>query len=647
MKLTATFFCLFLWGITTAQGEYDLLNLTPIERLTYISELYYDALDPYRHLSESEKTMRKHLQTGGQAPFDSIWLVITNKLYTYLHYAGGETPNRLTESEEFDIKEYYMDELHIKWYTIYGEGKMIELFDGQGRIIVFYRFGIKYDDIDHWPGLKPGVNDTYFDESDNSMHVFEYNELGQLTHVVQYHSSESDIRFHCYFEDDRNPKSPPPITLLEHEAVSAAAFTAPKGIEEAIRQSSEGFQPSIQFMDCNHGHICCQSGCRCCPDKFRMLPMSTAIPPMDIEVLPIATAEAPKEAPKPTTPIDYTKILEGGVTLRVFPNENPSYHPLYEFTDARGNVKKYYSTLTTQAFIAASKGESRYNEYNSSGEAWVLRENQQTFCKIDRQGREVLVQIDSEYLGTANIPNSLIREGVYSAMLPLHEHLPDIKDSENDRIELVALVNTAGEVIEGFWAGSIRSMGSNRIKLTSYPNWLGVGEETLPEIKYELYDTELKKIGDRVYNEMGNFIEGLALVSDERGYGYIDRNGKEVIQPQYTDAKDFNRKMMKGNFFEGKAIVCLKGCGVINTEGEVVVPLDYLRFEGFSEGLCAVKKAEGCGYIDTTGRLVIPCIFGTANYFSKGKALVFKKNDKGETEGFYIDTKGNRLEGEK
>jgi len=134
-----------------------------------------------------------------------------------------------------------------------------------------------------------------------------------------------------------------------------------------------------------------------------------------------------------------------------------------------------------------------------------------------------------------------------------------------------------------------------------------------------------------------DFHEGLAAVlsserSGSRGWGYIDRSGKLVIQKQYAFADDFS---------EGLAgVVVGKKFGFINQKGEMVIPPRFTPREGrylwsgivgtsrFSEGLAPVTTERGLdkayGYINRKGDFVIPPQFNTAQLFSEGLALVVK-----------------------
>jgi hypothetical protein len=121
------------------------------------------------------------------------------------------------------------------------------------------------------------------------------------------------------------------------------------------------------------------------------------------------------------------------------------------------------------------------------------------------------------------------------------------------------------------------------------------------------------------WSEEPKFSEGLAKVllvnSDySREYLYIDKQGNEVLKPQYEGMGDFK---------EGLAVVVKnEKFGFINKQGELVVPLEYESASDFSEGLALVKKGGKYGYIDKSGNVKIHFQFPDAYSFHESLARV-------------------------
>jgi hypothetical protein len=78
--------------------------------------------------------------------------------------------------------------------------------------------------------------------------------------------------------------------------------------------------------------------------------------------------------------------------------------------------------------------------------------------------------------------------------------------------------------------------------------------------------------------------------------------------------------------------------GFIDKEGKDVISIKYENANTFEEGLASVQINEKWGFIDKTGKEVIPIKYNEVSSFSEGKAEVTLN---GRT--FYIDKKGNEI----
>jgi hypothetical protein len=78
--------------------------------------------------------------------------------------------------------------------------------------------------------------------------------------------------------------------------------------------------------------------------------------------------------------------------------------------------------------------------------------------------------------------------------------------------------------------------------------------------------------------------------------GFINREGKLIINPQYDNAS---------NFYDGLALVTTGGkSGYIDKEGKTVINPQFDIGGDFSEGLAAVSTGGKWGYIDKDGKYV-------------------------------------------
>jgi hypothetical protein len=120
-------------------------------------------------------------------------------------------------------------------------------------------------------------------------------------------------------------------------------------------------------------------------------------------------------------------------------------------------------------------------------------------------------------------------------------------------------------------------------------------------------------------NRGGDFFEGLANVTTkDDGDFFIDASGKRVTRSHYLST---------GDFFEGLATRWFsteKKYGYIDRTGNLAISASFDSAGNFSEGLARVRIAGREGYIDRSGKLAIPARFASAGDFSDGHALVIE-----------------------
>src|SRR6185369_10974528 len=166
------------------------------------------------------------------------------------------------------------------------------------------------------------------------------------------------------------------------------------------------------------------------------------------------------------------------------------------------------------------------------------------------------------------------------------------------------------------------------------------------------------------YDSVTDFSEGLAAVSFDLGWGYIDKIGNWVLQPHFAGARPFsdglalvgvplNGKLtfppgpdrhvfidktgtvvvdpkddvLNGTFSQGVGTVQLitnKGVNavLIDKAAKIIVGVQEIETDGFSEGLVPAKQNGKWGYLDPTGKFVIEPQFKEARQFSEGLAAV-------------------------
>ncbi len=134
------------------------------------------------------------------------------------------------------------------------------------------------------------------------------------------------------------------------------------------------------------------------------------------------------------------------------------------------------------------------------------------------------------------------------------------------------------------------------------------------------------------YTATNGFYDGLAAVEYKGKWGFIDKDGKWVLEPIYDGGWKFG---------DGLAAVKQDGkWGAIDLKGNWVISPQFKYAFRFCEGLAYLKVNDKWGFIDPSGKLVIPAIYDDAWAFTDGKARV-KLNGR----EFYIDRNGNEIGG--
>jgi len=127
---------------------------------------------------------------------------------------------------------------------------------------------------------------------------------------------------------------------------------------------------------------------------------------------------------------------------------------------------------------------------------------------------------------------------------------------------------------------------------------------------------------------VGDFSEGFAPFQKNMKWGFINEDGKIVINPQFDNI----------GFFSGDlaAVELNNKWGYINKKGEIVINYQFQAVGSFYDGLAGVTAPGGsCGYISEDGKYVINPQFRLAGNFENGSAWF----SNGQSYG-YIDEKG-------
>jgi hypothetical protein len=186
--------------------------------------------------------------------------------------------------------------------------------------------------------------------------------------------------------------------------------------------------------------------------------------------------------------------------------------------------------------------------------------------------------------------------------------------------------------------------------------------------KWGFLDLQGNVVVNFKYNNVRSFSEGLAACYLDGKWGYINPIGEVVIDFQYTSANDFqnglalvttNKKKSlyidkkngkaitkgytnKRSFSDGYAKV---GRGIyLNTKGKKAIEPECTGAGDFKNGLAVIRNNKKLGVINTNGEVILPCIYENFNTieFRDGYASIKKDRKWGlaDTNGnIIIDTK--------
>lgn len=193
-------------------------------------------------------------------------------------------------------------------------------------------------------------------------------------------------------------------------------------------------------------------------------------------------------------------------------------------------------------------------------------------------------------------------------------------------------------------SGLIDSTGREKIKpIYSYIAPFSEGRAVVSDEKgYFLIDEAGKMITSKRYDFLNSLQEDRALFytgleGDKIVYGYLDRQGKEVIPAKYEDAGDFK---------EGTAVVKIANgeYALIDLEGRTLHTYKYHYVGSLGEGLLPFQETENgkFGYLHTDGTVAIQPQFTAALPFLNDRAVINTAENYGNAYGL-INKEGKRV----
>ncbi len=140
------------------------------------------------------------------------------------------------------------------------------------------------------------------------------------------------------------------------------------------------------------------------------------------------------------------------------------------------------------------------------------------------------------------------------------------------------------------------------------------------------------------FDEVDEFSEGLARVKVDGKYGYIDYNGKMVVEPSFVLAKRYFYNGLAGVYIDtvewqqwkdGKHLCYARKVGFIDKTGRYVIKPQYDNAGNFLHGLAWIEIGGKYGFIDKAGNMVVePQFDWRPEYEYKNGFYIVSKNSK-------------------
>jgi hypothetical protein len=261
-------------------------------------------------------------------------------------------------------------------------------------------------------------------------------------------------------------------------------------------------------------------------------------------------------------------IRENGLAyLGVFKSTYPNYPFMQE-------LEQEIAMLNAQLFPFVHKG--KWGFMNHEGK--VLIEPKFDFVEAFSQGRAA-AGINDLY-GFIDPMGAWVIQPQFTDVLPFRFNL-SVVFNENQE---AGLMNLFGE-----WL--IKPAFKDIIIINDEKVWVE------NEDYFLLYDLKKNQFSITAYYEISDFRDGLALVSEAKGFALIDMKGNARFQ--YTEEVFRFGDLFLVTFNDSTALV--------DEENNIILPFNEYEIAGFnSNGLTPFVLKDKLGYLDADGKIVIP-----------------------------------------
>lgn len=285
----------------------------------------------------------------------------------------------------------------------------------------------------------------------------------------------------------------------------------------------------------------------------------------------------------------------------------------YAVIDELGNFVVPYTNFEDVSLIYSNgflgfKKNGKYGFMDRDGRV-VIQPMYDSVHPFSKQGISI-VGLDTEGKGFPNQYGAINKTG--KIVIPIKYRMVNPANKYNyDDYEFISVVD------ENFRVGVVNIFNREILptiyynNYNNYSNGISISENYFKvalcrsnyscwdnsQIKWGYVDVSDREIIPVVYDEIGDFSDGIATIKLNNKYGYIDKYGQEIVTPKFDDALGLN---------DGLGAVKLGGkWGYVDKSGRLIIPFRFDDARNFEYGLASVKLNGKWGFIDKTGNLVI------------------------------------------
>jgi len=339
--------------------------------------------------------------------------------------------------------------------------------------------------------------------------------------------------------------------------------------------------------------------------------------------------------------LNHEKITDGTIFYKDYANVRIGNK--YGFIDKRGNVKlfpDYAAVMWTDGPLGVALKNDKIGYVDREGNVKVsMQYNMGTFF----YNHLAVVRKDSTYSLLSENGQSLLSSDKLifpPGITPLITFLSDTgigMMSENKSV----VIEPIYRYLIGAENGLIKAVNRNK----TYGSLDATGNVIIP---FEYENIKIARSGELIpakkngkwgyiniknemvinfiYDEAYFFSEGLAAVVVQKKTGFIDKNGKFVIEPQY----DFSFNFGSNYSFNGgiSPVFINKKWGFIDKKGTVLITPSYDYVTGFNKEKAIVGINKKYGIIDKRGNTLIPLVNDKIQRSENGIFKVVNGKDK-------------------